>query len=115
MYRLRMVMGVLVAALAVGTLIGDDKKDPPKGKGTLPTYFTSLGLSDEQTAKVKKVHAEYKEKIDEMEQKVKDLKAAEKSEYEKILTADQKKRLREILEKKVLGGDSSKTEETKKP
>ncbi|MFL5245397.1 MAG: hypothetical protein ACJ8FY_25150 [Gemmataceae bacterium] len=115
MYRLRVVMGVLAAALVVGTLSGDDKKDPPKGKGTLPTYFKSLGLSDEQTAKVKLVHAEYKEKIDELEQKVKDLKAAERSQYEKILTADQKRRLREILEKKAFGGDSSKVEETKKP
>jgi Spy/CpxP family protein refolding chaperone len=99
----RPALGVLAAVLMVGTLVGDDKKDAPKGKATLPTYFKSLGLNDEQTAKVKKIHAEYRDKIDDLKAKLKEAEAAEKSEYDKILTADQKKKLREILEKKVLG------------
>lgn len=105
----RVVLGIGIAVFLVGTLVGDDKKDPPKGKATLPTYFKSLGLSDEQTTKVKKIHADYREKIDDLKAKLKETEAAEKSEYEKILTADQKKKLREILEKKVLG-EASKAE-----
>ena len=41
--------------------------------------------------------ATYKAKIDDLEQKIKDLKAEEKLEREKVLTDDQKARLKQLL------------------
>jgi hypothetical protein len=109
MNRLRMLLGALAVALLVsGTLFGDDKKDPPKGKGTLPAHFKSLGLSDEQTTKIKAVHAEYKEKIDGLKQQIKDAEKEERSKYDKILSDDQKKRLKELLAEKVIGSETDK-------
>ena len=56
---------------------GDDKKDP---KGTLPAHYKELGLSEEQTTKIKKIHGEYKEKIDDLKAQLKKLEADEKGE-----------------------------------
>jgi hypothetical protein len=101
MTRTRLVIGLGVAALVVlsgGFLLGDDKKpDDPKVKGTLPPHFKALGLSEEQTQQVYKIQASYKAKIDDLEQKIKDLKAEEKAEREKVLTDAQKAKLKEIL------------------
>jgi hypothetical protein len=103
--RVSLGLGVLATVLlSGGFLLGDDKKpddkakpDDPKVKGTLPPHFKSLGLTDKQVQDVYKVQASYKAKIDELEQKIKDLKAEEKVEREKILTDTQKTRLKELL------------------
>jgi hypothetical protein len=89
---------VAVVILGGGFLLGDDKKpDDPKVKGTLPPHYKQLGLSDKQLQDVYKVQASYKAKIDDLEQKIKELKAEEKTEREKILTDAQKARLKELL------------------
>jgi hypothetical protein len=89
---------VAVVILSGGFLLGDDKKpDEPKVKGTLPPHYKALGLTDKQLQDVYKVQASYKAKIDELEQKIKELKAEEKVEREKVLTDAQKTRLKELL------------------
>lgn len=77
----------------------DPKKDDPavKAKGTLPANWKKLGLSDDQVQKIYKVQAKYGEEIDKLEAKIAELKAAMDKERRAILTADQKKRLEEIL------------------
>ena len=101
MSRLRCALFVLgLALLAVTSTSGQDKKsdkDDPKVKGTLPAHWRELGLSDDQKQKVYKVQAGYKAKIDDLEKKIKDLKAEEQEERLKVLTEDQRKKLREIL------------------
>jgi Spy/CpxP family protein refolding chaperone len=101
MARLRCAFFVLgLALLAVTSTSGQDKKgdkDDPKVKGTLPAHWKDLGLSDDQKQKVYKIQANYKTKIDDLEKKIKDLKAEEHEERLKVLTDDQKKKLREIL------------------
>lgn len=103
MLRLRLaVMGFLVVLLAAGGLQGQDKKAPekdppvPKGKGTLPTYFKKLGLTDAQTQKVYKIHTSYKTKIDALQQQINELRKEEKTELDKVLSDEQKTRLREL-------------------
>jgi hypothetical protein len=75
----------------------DDKdKDKGKVKGTLPTYYKQLGLSDTQRQKVLKVRAEYKEKIDDLKKKIEDLSAEREEATEKILTPEQIKELKRL-------------------
>jgi Spy/CpxP family protein refolding chaperone len=89
--------------LVSGGLVGqekkkDDKKDPPvKAKGMLPQYWGKLGLSDEQKQNIYKIQGKYNEEIDKLEAKIKDLKATRDKEARAVLTADQRKKLEEIL------------------
>jgi hypothetical protein len=101
--------------LAGGWLFGDDaKKDPPqKAKGTLPTNWSKLGLTDEQKQKVYSVRAEYRTKIEALQREIKDLQKKEMDECAKVLTEAQKARLREILTEKVPGAAPAK--DTAKP
>jgi hypothetical protein len=87
-----------------GGLIGqeprkDDKKsDPtPKVKGVLPMNWGKIGLSDEQRQQIYKIQNKYDEEIDKLEAKIKELKNSRTKEMRAVLTADQKKRLEEIL------------------
>jgi len=107
-----MSLSFLAAFLAVGMLVGqepkpgDTKADPkatkaePKAKGQLPQNWKQLGLSDDQTQKVYKIQAKYNDDIDKLEAQIKDLKAKMSKERSEVLTAEQKKRLEEILKTK---------------
>jgi peptidoglycan hydrolase CwlO-like protein len=77
----------------------EQKKDEPatKYKGQLPANWKKIGLSDEQVQSVYKVQSKYNEEIDKLDAKIKELKAAMDKERRAILTAEQKKRLEEIL------------------
>jgi hypothetical protein len=119
MNSLRAVFLIVAVALLAGlsaspALLGQDKKDdtPSKVKGVLPANWGKLGLTDEQKQKVYKVQADYNDKIGALEKQLKDLKATEKTEMEKVLTDAQKARLAEILKSKVPGA-ADKTEEKK--
>ena len=121
-----MSLSFLAAFLAVGMLVGqepkpgDPKVDPkaakvepkadpkgkadpkaePKAKGQLPQNWKQLGLSDEQVQKVYKVQAKYNEDIDKLEAQIKEMKGKMSKERSEVLTAEQKKRLEEILKTK---------------
>jgi len=102
MFRVSIAVGVAVVGLAL--LVADrgfsqqDKAEPaPKVKGQLPTYWSKIGLSDEQKQKVYAARASYSGKIEALTKKVKQLKAEERAELEKILTDDQKAALRRLL------------------
>jgi Spy/CpxP family protein refolding chaperone len=90
-----MLLALLV--LSGGALTGADTKL----KGTLPANWGKLGLTDDQKQKVYKVQADYKDKIADLEKQLKELKDTEKTDMEKVLTDEQKKRLRELLGSKA--------------
>jgi hypothetical protein len=101
MFRLRFGAAVLSVAVLTGWLVGDDKKtddkDPPvRVKGTLPTYYKKLGLSEDQTQKVYKIRGRYRAKIDALMAQVKELQQQEKADLENLLTEAQKARLKEL-------------------
>src|SRR5262245_49034127 len=97
MKRLRpIVVVVALILIASAGLNGQEKKDT-KIKGTLPPNWGKLGLTDEQKQKGNKVQAEYGEKIAELEAKIMDLKGKQKGDMEKVLSDEQKKRLKDIL------------------
>ena len=74
----------------------DDKPPPVKLKGPMPTYYKKLGLSDVQVQKILKIRADTRAKVDELDAKIKKLKADEREQLEKALTPEQLKRLREL-------------------
>jgi hypothetical protein len=100
MSRLRGFVLLAGLVLMTGGLYGDDKTEPPV-KGRLPTYWTKLGLSDEQKQKTFKVMSEHHEKVVALEKQLKELKDKEKSDLEEILTEEQKKHLREMIASKA--------------
>lgn len=90
----------VVGILWSGFLMGEDKKkeaEPVIVTARLPTYYSKLGLSQRQRAQILKVRAKYSTEIEELQQKIKDLKDQEKVDCEKLLTAAQKARLKELL------------------
>jgi Spy/CpxP family protein refolding chaperone len=116
MRSLRGVFLVVAVALLAGPMLqGQDKKDdtPAKVKGVLPANWGKLGLTDEQKQKVYKVQADYNDKIGVLEKQLKDLKATEKSEMEKVLTDAQKARLAELLKSKLPATDDKKPTDKK--
>ena len=76
----------------------DDKKpdDPVKVTGHLPQNWGKLGLSADQKTEVYKINAKYATKIDKLKAEIDALKAQEETERLKVLSEDQKKKLKEI-------------------
>jgi hypothetical protein len=98
MTRIRVLVGVLAVALFTGGwLLGQEKKDVPKLKVTLPQGWAKLGLSAEQKDKVYKTRAEYKAKIDALRKQIDQLAEEEKVELSKILTDEQRAQLRKLV------------------
>ena len=84
----------------------DTKKEPTtktKAKGQLPQNWGQLGLTDEQKQAVYRLQGKHNEEIDALEEKIKEIKTTISEERLKILTAEQKKRLEQILKAKSGG------------
>jgi hypothetical protein len=107
-----MVAVMALAIVAGSSLFGDDKVAPAKVRRNLPTYWSRLNLSLAQRTKVLTIQAEYDAKIDALEQQIKKLQDEQRREMAKVLTAEQRARLREIIAAKV--GDVPPEKEEKK-
>ena len=122
MTRTRNLFGLLAVLLLVGWLVAaDDKKTTDDktdtgghAKGQLPPGWKGLGLTDAQKASIYTIQSNYRGKIEELEQKIHDLKAQERAEELKVLTDAQKARLKEIAEEKATGDVTKKDDTTKK-
>jgi hypothetical protein len=127
MFRLRLaVTGTLALLLAAGWLMGQDKgasDETPastKVKGTLPTNFKQLGLTDEQRSKVIKIHASYKAKIADLREQIERLTGEERAELNKVLSETQRVKLRELRlhepdsSKETPAKDDKKSDKTEK-
>ena len=104
MGRLRVGVAVLTVALLGASWLhgqGEDKKGdkPAKLRGILPQYYKKLGLRDDQVQAIYRLRTDYRAKTDELKRQLKELKAKEKEATEKVLTAEQLKRLREFQKK----------------
>ena len=94
-----------------GGLAGQEKKDDPKkkdeptkkddppvkAKGVLPMNWKKIGLTDEQVQKIYRIQTKYNDEIAALEAKIAELKTTKDKEMKGVLTADQKKRLEDIL------------------
>ncbi len=84
------------------------KEDPKASKGQLPANWKLLGLTDKQTKTVYDLQAKANEQMDKLEAEIKSLKEKLKKESLEVLTAEQKKRLEEILKEKSGTSDKPK-------
>jgi Spy/CpxP family protein refolding chaperone len=100
MRRLSTLVGMAIfgMALLVGTGTSQDaKKDPEKIKGQLPPGWKGLGLSKDQVLEIYKVQTKFKAKIKALEDQIKEAKSEEKQAMVKVLTEDQKEKLRNLV------------------
>lgn len=91
-------------ALSTGGAVSQDKKEKaPPGKitGQLPQGWKDLMLSAAQKEEVYKINADYKEKVDKLEEEIKKLKVEQTKKRLAVLTDEQRKKLREAV-----GGES---------
>jgi hypothetical protein len=101
---------LLVGMVWSGLLLGEDKKsakEPIIVSKRLPTHYKDLGLSQKQKNQIYRIHGKYQTEIQELYDKIKELRAQEKVDCERVLTPAQKARLRELL----VGTDKGKGEE----
>jgi hypothetical protein len=100
MIRLRLGLTALAVLLLGGLLLAQDKKstdkDPPPPRGPLPAHFKKLGLSEDQLTAVRKIHNEYRTKIEKLRQEIKDLQKEEGTKLNQVLTPEQRARLRDL-------------------
>jgi hypothetical protein len=74
------------------------KDEPPvKVKGRLPANWGKLGLSDTQVQDIYKIQIKHNDEIDKLKAKIKELETTRDKEMKAVLTAEQKKRLDDIL------------------
>jgi len=107
MLRRGAVLAVLLLVLFVFAT-GLIAQPPDKIKGQLPPNWGKLGLSDEQRQKVYRIQADYRKKIEALEQEIEKLKKKQLEEMTGVLSPDQRKKLAEIIK-------GSLPEESKKP
>jgi Spy/CpxP family protein refolding chaperone len=115
MFRASALLGtaLLGVAFVVGTGASQDTgKSTTKTKAYLPVGWKDLGLSKEQTFEISKVHATYKAKIKLLEDQIKEAKTHERQDMVKLLTADQKDKLRRSAVGEDIGTET-KTDTTK--
>jgi len=107
MYRVwTLALVGMMCVLSAGLVGQDPKKDDPQAtktepqvklKGTLPQNWGKIGLTDDQKQEIYKIQGKYHSEIEKLEAKVKELKGTRDKEIRAVLTADQKKRLEEIV------------------
>jgi hypothetical protein len=72
------------------------KDESSKSKSKLPTHFSRLGLSADQTKAILQIQARYQEEIRQLNKKMSDLKNGMKKDLMEILGPEQKSRLEEL-------------------
>jgi len=89
------------ALILSGGVVGQDAKkndNPPvKIKGMLPANWSKIGLTNDQKQEIYKIQGKYGSEIDKLEAKIKELKSSRDKEMKAVLSADQKKRLDDVL------------------
>ena len=91
----------------------DKKPDEKKTTNRLPSNYGKLGLADAQKTKVYAVQDKYEGEIDVLNEKLKSLKAKRDTEIEAVLTADQKKTLKELTASKEAKNDEKESKDKK--
>lgn len=98
--------GVVLCSLIVGGLLAQDAansagvgaKAKQAAAGRLPNYYGRLYLSDQQREQVYAIQNRYKAAIEDLESQLEQQKGKRDAEIEGILTPDQRKKLKSLVE-----------------
>src|SRR5262249_10375489 len=94
-----LMLSLLLPLSLVDAAFQEKKSDTtptPKVRGTLPQNYKKLGLRDEQVQRIYRIQADYGAKIAELQKQIDKLRSERNAETEKVLTAEQLKRLKEL-------------------
>jgi Spy/CpxP family protein refolding chaperone len=107
---LLVLAAVVVFAPAAAT--AQEPKDPPKSsaakagesqqdpavvpRGQLPPNWRQLGMTEEQKNKVYAVQGKFRARMADLEKQLKEIKAEERKELEKLLSPEQRRKLKEL-------------------
>jgi len=91
------LLGALAVLLLAGSVSADDKKPPRAGHDRLEALAKALSLTSEQKEQVKKIRDDFDKKEDPLEHQVRHLRHEEHEAVEKVLTAEQRKKVPAIL------------------
>ena|SRR2546421_12554900 len=85
--------------LSSDSVLSQDKKEkaPAKLKGALPDGWKDLGLTASQREEIYKINADYREKIEKLNEEISKLKAEQAKKRLTVLTEDQRKKLRDTV------------------
>jgi hypothetical protein len=72
------------------------KAGPKKPRGRLPNYYNAAGVTNKQRLEIYKIQSTYREKIEELEKQLLELKEKMDEEVEAVLTEEQKKKVEEL-------------------
>jgi hypothetical protein len=92
----------LAATLPILTNAADEKADVVESKpaarlaGRLPAHFGKI-VDNTQREKIYAIQAKYSEKIEDLQEQLKDVMLQRDAEIREVLTAEQKKKLEELL------------------
>ena len=106
-----MLTFAILTQLPVETTVGQEKaattapkdkaataKVAKKPSGRLPAYYGKVGLSDEQRTDIYEIQSGYRPQIADLQKQIDSLKAKQAAEVAAVLTAEQKKKLAELLD-----------------
>ena len=71
-------------------------KDAPKSR--LPNFYGKLDLNDEQKSKIQAIRARYHDDVEKLEKQLDALRKKERGDLAKVLTAEQREKLDELVE-----------------
>src|SRR5436309_3248256 len=105
--KLMSLFAVFALFLAVGLLVGADKKGRSKKKGRgLPPGYQGLNLKEEQIDKIAEIQGKNRPKLGELAREIakitkeiQGIRQAENAEMEKLLTDEQKATLKDYRDK----------------
>lgn len=103
-----MIVGGLLAQDAANSAGAAAAKARKTAAGRLPNHYARLDLSDKQREQVYAVQAKYKATIEDLESQLELQKGKRDAEIEGVLTSEQRKKLKSLIE------DARKKAETKK-
>jgi hypothetical protein len=88
---------ILGTALLVGSGVSQDAKSTKPKSSYVPAGWKGLGLTKEQTAEFAKIYNSYSSKIKDLQDKIQEIRTQERQDMVKLLTSDQKEKLRKLV------------------
>ncbi len=93
-----MIVGGLLAQDAANSAGAAAAKAKKMAAGRLPNHFARLDLSDKQREQIYAVQAKFKAQIEDLESQLEMQKGKRDAEIEGVLTSDQRKKLKSLIE-----------------